>query len=380
MDNFFLFIENHITTIYALHTLTSVVLSAFASLYLKKRYTLSSKKVDAKDLKRVKQRASRGTIFKLLFRVSLHKNNRITSFLFIFLLNLLLPVVGYIATIWLVWYLVHVKYSKSVIQATVLNLGEFETSFLKIERIFGESSLNELMKNPFSSKEKKLKALSSLAADISPVNLKIIRQTLTSTDDEIRMFGYAIINKAEKSLNLKINNNIEILDVQKKLAQKSDEGLKAHASKELAYLYWELIYAELAHESLKNSFLEHSLFYLNSAKEYYLRRVEFLNKDLKNKYAQVENKELQDVYKICTDLYLLLGRISTYKEDYESAKTEFTVAQELNPYNDTFILPYLAEIYFLTGKYTIAKTLLSRTEDLEMNSTLYPIIQQWKAS
>ncbi|MBL0707606.1 MAG: hypothetical protein JJW00_00985, partial [Sulfurimonas sp.] len=321
-----------------------------------------------------------GTLFKLLFRVSLHKNNQITSFLFIFLLNLSMPIVGYIATVWLVWYLVNVKYSKKVIQANVLNLEEFQTSFLKIQRIFGEGSLSELMENPFASKEKKLKALSSLATDISPVNLKIVKQTLTSTDDEIRMFGYAIINKAEKNLNDKINRNIEILNTQNRSSKNKDKELIAQTSKGLAYLYWELIYTELAHESLKNNFLERSLYYINSAKEYYLDRVVFFNSNL-GKLSHKENKKkLNELNKICADLYLLLGRISMYKEDYVKAKTEFTVAQELNPYSDNFVLPYLAEVYFLTGNYAITKTLLSRTKDLEMNSTLYPIIQQWKAS
>ncbi len=381
MDNFFIFYEKYILTIYVIHIILSIILSYGVSIYLKGRYATTGKEIK-KDKVRIEAIALEGSLFKLLFKVSLRKNNRITNFLFIFFFNLPIPIIGYIATLWISWYLKHITYEKKVILTNTLNLDEFATSFLKVERIFGEGSLGDLMTSPYAPKAKKLKALSSLAAHISPTNLKIVKQTLMSTDDEIRMFGYAIINKAEKSLNQKMNVHLEILEEHKKGIKVHSESVVAHASKELAYLYWEMVYTELAHDSLKNNFLNQSIHYLEFSKEYYNGKIEKLcvDKSLANQPDIDNDIELQDAYKTCSSLYLLMGRIRMFKKEYEQAKTEFTIAQELTPNNDTFVLPYLAEVYFLTGKYSIVKTLLGRAKTLEMNATLYPIIQQWKVA
>lgn len=381
MDSFFLFYEKHLFIIYVIHIIISLIISFVASVYLKKRYIKSSEEVDQEDFKREEEIQLESSTFRLLFKVSLHKNNQVTNFLFIFLFNLPIPFIGYFFTLWIVWYLTHIEYDKKVVHTNVLNLDEFGHSFLKVERIFGEGSLGDLMTSPYAPKEKKLKALSSLAAHISPTNLKIVRQTLMSTDDEIRMFGYAIINKAEKSLNQKINTQLEIINEQS-IADNKDENIIAHASKELAYLYWEMVYTELAHDSLKNNFLNQSILYLELAKEYYNSKIEdfYPGLSLKEQPCIDDNIELQEAYKACSSLYLLMGRIYMYKKDYEQAVSEFTIAQELTPNSDTFILPYLAEVYFLTGRYNIVKTLLGRASTLEMNATLYPIIQQWKVA
>jgi len=68
------------------------------------------------------------------------------------------------------------------------------------------------------------------------------------------------------------------------------------------------------------------------------------------------------------------------KKNYEEAKKEFTIAQELVAGEDTFIIPYLAEVYYDTGRYSIVKAILKETQGLELNSTLFPIIDQWRAS
>ena len=354
----------------------------FSSLYLTKRYKSRSKEIEISDKKRSNEVALHGFTFRQLFKASLHKNNRINNFLFIFLFNLPIPFVGYLFTLWIVWYLVNVSYEKKVIHTNVLNLDEFGMSFLKVERIFGEGSLNDLMTSQYAPKAKKLKALSSLATNISPVNLQIVRQTLTSTDDEIRMFGYAVINKAEKTLNQKIDKHLKILHEEAAKIENKDEEKVAFSSKELAFLYWEMVYTELSHESLKNNFLNQSIIYIQMSKEYYEMKIAEYCKGVRcdDELSQSEYANLQEAYRISSSLYMLMGRIYILREEYEAAKAEFTVAQELLPNNDTYILPYLAEVYYLTGKYDIVKTLLNKTEGLALNSTLYPIIQQWKMS
>jgi hypothetical protein len=66
------------------------------------------------------------------------------------------------------------------------------------------------------------------------------------------------------------------------------------------------------------------------------------------------------------------------KKMYDEASIEFEMAQYLHKGKLSFILPYLAEINFLTGRYSEVSKLLNSQDSLELNSTLNPIIEQWR--
>jgi len=403
ISDFIFALEPYMWIIYIFHAVISFIVAFLLSSLLVKRFVVSGEEIDAKDKRRLQEISQKSLIFKLLFRVSLHKNNRITSTLFIFLFIFAMPVIGYIFAIWIAFYLKNISYDKKVSNTNILNLDEFGISFLKVERIFGEGSMSELMNNKYAPKSKKLKALSSLSNSLSPANLRIIRSTLTSTDDEIRMYGYATINKAEKALNIKINHYLEIYQSESE-KKDADQGKLANAAKELAELYWEMVYTELSHESLKTGFLEEVKSYIRVAKKYYLPKSHKLKEEIilldeesklyreksdevlrsKEVEYQVQRKVLKDKLlnynNILTKLYLLMGKVYMNEKNYERASTEFTVAQELYEGKSSFILPYLAEIQFIMGNYSIVTSIVNKSKDLGLNSTLYPIVEQWKTS
>ena len=409
VSNFILSLEPHIILLYILHILLSILSAYVVSNYNSKRFINDEQEINAKDKQRLEEIVNKSLIFRLLFRVSLHKNNKITNFLFVFLFNLAMPLIGYFLSAWVAWYLNNIKYEKRVSNTNILNLDEFGISFLKVERIFGEGSMSDLMTSEYAPKSKKLKALSSLANNPSPANLRIIRQTLSSTDDEIRMFGYAIINKAEKLLNIKINYHLERFNKEKN-SQNPQLSILAHAAKELAPLYWELVYTELSHESLKENFKKEVLKYIAIAKDFYIPEIENLqgkvdklNKELsqiqkskkektsdaKTKQINIEdiekkllaqNNALKETHEINTRLYILMGRLYMSTKEYENAKVEFTLAQSLHEDQLSFILPYLSEIHFVTKNYKVVNSLMNQAQDLELNATLYPIVDQWKHS
>jgi len=405
VSNFILSMESHVIWLYILHITLSIVSAIVVTKYNDKRFKNDSEELSIKDQDRLKEIVNKSLFFRLLFKVSLHKNNKITNFLFVFLFNLAMPVIGYFLSAWIAWYLNNVKYEKRVSNTNILNLDEFGISFLKVERIFGEGSMSDLMTSDYAPKSKKLKALSSLANNPSPANLRVIRQTLSSTDDEIRMFGYAIINKAEKLLNIKINYHLERFNKEKNGDNPQLEIL-AHAAKELAPLYWELVYTELSHESLKENFKKEVLRYIEIAKEFYIpqikrlqQTVDSLKKELtqskensvKSKEEKIdleelekkflkENNSLKETHEINTRLYILMGRLYMSTQEYEKAKEEFTLAQSLHEEQLSFILPYLSEIHFVTQNYRVVNSLMNQAKDLELNATLYPIVDQWKQS
>ncbi len=395
MFNFTHFTDSSVPLLYVIHICISFILALILTIYTKKRF-VNNEEVREKDLERLKEIEKSSFIFRLFFKISLHKNNRIMSFLFLFLFNIAMPILGYPLSLWVALFLCNVKYDKYVSNTNILNLDEFSSSFLKVERIFGEGSLSDLMTNEYAPKAKKLKALSSLAANTSSANLRVVRETLSSKDDEIRMFGYAILNKAEQSLNTPINQHRTLFNESKDAEGYEEKKIHADAANKLSFLYWELIYTELVHDSLKVNSLEDVTYYLYIARDFYLEEMDNLKKKLQvaeekvfekkeeqhaHKEKITENKERFQVLKeSITKLYILMGRVYMSQEKYDEAKAEFIIAQDVHAGRLSNVVSYLAEIYFLTGNYREVYTILSNADDLKLNTTLHPIIEQWRAS
>ena len=385
MNNLFNFLQEYFFILFFIHILFTLVLSLIISKYALKRFKKSSVDINEKDKKRILNMEKKKWFFKLLFKISLHKNNQIAIFLFTIALNIALPFIGYFATIWLFWYMVNITYAQKVLDTNMLNLDEFQSSFLKVERNFGEGSMINLINNAYIPKSKKIRALSILATNNSALSLSVVKQTLTNDDDEIRMFGYAILNKIEKSLNEKINLHLDTIRLESLKGEHRDEKKIGFAAKELAFLYWEIIYTEVSHESLRKNFLNSSILYLDMAKEYYLSEIDNLKHGLNklkkgNLEFKIQRNKLEETYIIGSNLFALLGRVYSKRGEYDKAKENFTLAEELLSDKSTTILPYLAEVYFITKKYSVTKAILTYFQELELNPKLYPIVKQWKAT
>ena len=371
MDKLFSLYAEHFYLLLIVHTIITLLLALFISRYALKRFRTECKT----DKYRLQSIQNSSLIYTLLFQASLHKNNPVSIFLFVVAFNMAIPFGGYFFTLWLFWYMRHVSYPPKAVNTNLLNLDEFETSFLKIERTFGEGSMINLIENIYIPKSKKIKALSILAENPSPISLSIIKQTLTSDDDEIRLFGYAILNKTEKTINDRINKNLDIIRQESLKKDERDEAKVAFASKKLAFLYWEMVYTELSHESLKKNFLTSALLYLEIAQEFYMEKLAQLQQK-----SDIPKKELENTYLTCSSIFTLKGRIFALRNNYEKAQESFTLAEELVSEKSTAILPYLAEVYFITKRYSIVRSILNHSKELSFNPKLYPLIKQWEVS
>ncbi|SFV53517.1 hypothetical protein MNB_SM-7-932 [hydrothermal vent metagenome] len=302
-----------------------------------------------------------------------------------------MPLIGIFITSWFIFFLKIVKYAKKAAHTGILDLNEFENTFNPVERIFGEGSMVDMMNNPYVPKRKKVMALSSLANSLTPTAVSIIKETLKSSDDEIRLYGYAVINKAEDKLGKKLSHQLELYN-------ENDGEIKADAAKELAFLYWEMVYSELAHDTLKESFIAESKKFLQEAKEFYKKSLSQHPKNIKaykkelKKLRKNENidEELEEYYlkKIETESYqrdemkivlskmsILEGRILMWQKKPKEAIIHFQEAYELD--KSSFIVPYLAESYFAAAEFKKVKEILHQVEDLKFNEKLAPIMQQW---
>ncbi|MDD5400074.1 MAG: hypothetical protein PHQ93_02665 [Sulfurimonas sp.] len=312
LNNNLLFYDEYIKIFYIFHIIITTIISLISARYMQKRFFDSKKR----------------------------------AFIFMFLFNISLPVIGYFFSYWISYYLKNVKYEDVLDNVHVIDLDEFENYFINVERAFGESSMYELMQNDYASTSLKIKALVSMSDNISQKNINIIKYTLSSNNDEVRLFSFAIIDKIERGINGKIHQNLE------KFKQESDEKRKALIAKELAALYWEMIYYELSESSLKDYYLSEVLKYI--------------------KFAALS-------YPYDLKLNLMLGRVYMLQKNYDRAATEFSYICEMNLEENQFVGPYLAEINFNAGNYRTAKSIISELNSLQLNSTLYPIFEQWRA-
>ncbi|MEA3523270.1 MAG: hypothetical protein U9R50_09860 [Campylobacterota bacterium] len=279
---------------------------------------------------------------------------------FVFLFNIAMPGVGYLFTIWVIYYLLSVQYDKLLNNVSYINMIEFETEFPEIQRIFGEGSMSDLLSNGLAPTSLKMKALVSMADNITQKNLSLIKNSLSDKDDEIRLYSFAIIDKIERGINKSIHqklnsfqensenmSNIDSKDITEK---EREEYIKL--AEELTYLYWDMVYFELSDEDLK---------------KYILQEVK--------RYAKIVlNAHLNHI-----GINVLLGKVYLMEKEYENASTCFAVAIE-NENETGFTHPYLAEIFFNQKNYRSTKSLLSNAKILQMNGTLYPVVEQWKSA
>jgi len=265
--------------------------------------------------------------------------------IFLFLLfNISLPIVGYFFTIWIVYYLLHVKYEKTLTNVSYINMVEFKSEFPKVTRLFGEASMSELLANDFVPMSLKMKALVAMADNLTNHNLKLIKTRLSDNNDEIRLFSFAIVDKIEQRITGKMHTAL------KEFQETSDQETKIYLAEKIAQFYWEMIYFQLADEVLKKHILS----------------------EIKL-YAQI----VLDANLYHLKINILLGKAHLDIQEYDMALTYFMNAYQHNSETD-FILPYIAEIYFYTKNYIGIKALLNTAETLRLNPTLYPIVKQWE--
>lgn len=345
MINIIDYVHAHFWFILLIHFIISLFLSIIEAIYVTKRFKL----MDKKDKDKLKLLFDKNIFYKFLFNFSLHKNNQISSFLWFLVLNFSMFFLGYIASVWIAVFLVNVKYETLNIKTEVINLEEFKYSFININRIFGESSILRTILNESVPLTKRLQAFSAITAQISPFSISIIKQTLTSNNDEIRLYAYSILNNLETKISDTLSKALITFENSKK-----DEE-KYNAAKEIAFLYWEQLYINLADQALEEVFIKNIKRYSTLAIEY---------------FEKVKNEE------VLFSLLILQGKLLLKEGDYKSALEVFRKAEKLNE-SSISLVPYMAEVYYQFKDFDKVRELLNKNKEFMFNQKLYPIIYQW---
>jgi len=260
--------------------------------------------------------------------------------LFFWLFNIAAPLIGIVLTAWIVWYLLSVTYKKQLTEVHYIDMTEIFNEFPKVQRIFGEGSMEQILTGEHVNGSLKMKALVSLTENVRKQDIVLVKQALSDRNDEVRLYSFAIIDKMERNINNRIHQTLQ------RYRETSDVTEKAKIAKAAALLYWEIIYFELADEELK-------LFIAKEVDRYASEAVAQMPED--------------------ADLNLLLGRCCLMTKEYARAEHYLEAASQ-----DKRAVPYLAELYYTRHEYTRVKGVLSGADWLRSDQLLNPVVVLWE--
>ncbi|GAB6072215.1 hypothetical protein JCM14244_05920 [Venenivibrio stagnispumantis] len=280
------------------------------------------------------------------------RNNKIFFIFFVTLIQIATLLVGYIFFIFIVlWLLRHQEKPEEKFLDKFSYSEIFE--FPSVKRQFGESAIIEVLTGK-TQKATKLKLVSLLSEFKSKEAIQVIKTLLSEKDDEIRLMSFGIINKIETKINREIKEKLDILE------KKLDNLEKAYIYKDLAKLYWELVYLEIADKEIEKFLLEKVKYYIEESKKFGLEDAEIFF---------LEGRVLLEIYKEKEFLKKII---------LEQALNKFLEAIKYK-YPKEKVYPYIAEIYFYKKEYKRLKEILQEIKDIaKYDFKLYPILEVWE--
>ncbi|MBD3801345.1 MAG: hypothetical protein IE886_07900 [Campylobacterales bacterium] len=264
---------------------------------------------------------------------------------------IVLPIIGVPLALLLIHYQQHVSYDSPLPQMKSIHLEPFFDTFPVIKHTFGEASLSASMNDKQIPASKRLVALTTLSEKADKQSIGLFRQMLSNQNDELRLFSFSVIESVEHSLYQQIHKAQNIIE-----NGTLSKALRCLNAKKLAYLYWELVYLELADEVLTR-------FLLDESERYCRRGLEHNPQDI--------------------DLYLLIGKIALRRGDDSAAERALTNATALDLANDMnntrFLQPYLAEIHYRQRRFDYVKAVISGSTYFRLHATTDPVYRMWRA-
>lgn len=204
--------------------------------------------------------------------------------------------------------------------------------------------LRAQLSDPASPVETRMRALLSIQDMPSRVANPVIRDMLADPSDDVRLVAYGILDGREKRINARI---------QAARAQLEGEDAMGRllADKELAELYWELVYQGL------------------------------VQGDLQKHAAALARAHFDAALKLAPDdaaLWALGGRLANFAGQYERAWHSFSRAIDFG-LPESRALPYLAEVAFRMRRFDRVRQLLRRIALGSHTQRMAQVIDFWSA-
>ncbi len=196
--------------------------------------------------------------------------------------------------------------------------------------------------DPSAPVETRMRALLSIQDLPSRVANPVIRTMLADSSDDVRLVAYGILDGREKRINARIQA------ARAQLAGDDPTG-RLIADKELAELYWELVYQGLVQGDLQKHAVAQSRTHFDAA-------LRFAPDD--------------------AALWALGGRLANFAGQYERAWHAFSRSIEFGM-PEARVLPYLAEVAFRMRRFDRVRQLLERIAQASHTQRMAQVIDYW---
>ena len=280
------------------------------------------------------------SFFLVQFLPKKYKEYKKEIFVFFTIINIGLLFIGIVLTIIMILFgLSWATHKESKPDYESVHFEDHISEFPIVYSKFQEGILaTEAEKSKEFSIDSKIKSLKILYDSKAEGNIGKIKNFLSDSSDETRLYAFALIASFEKELNSLINN------LQTKIKEASTKEEKNKHYYELAYTYWQFIYHGVASEKLSG----------------------FYTKKIEKTLAVISDQP---------KAHVLLGKIHIFNKNYEEAEKQFVEAVKLGQPKES-VYTFLAEIKFAQKKYDEVSQYISR-QLFEVDIRLKPLTKMW---
>jgi tetratricopeptide (TPR) repeat protein len=261
-------------------------------------------------------------------------------FLFFAIVNIGLLFIGFILTVIMVLFgLAWATHRVSHPSYEIIDFDEQLSNFPIVYSAFQEGILTmEGQHRDELSSDIKIKSLKILYDSNAQGNIGKIKNFLSDSSDETRLYAFALVSSFEKKLNDRLTQLYK-----KGKSKKSKKELESH-NFELAQTYWQFIYHGVADEQLS---------------KFYTKKIENILNNIKNNPSA----------------FVLLGKIHIFNRNYNKAEEAFNRAIELGiPSN--MVATFFAEIKYGQKKYNSVSNYII-PEEFNLDLRLKPLVSMW---
>jgi Flp pilus assembly protein TadD len=203
------------------------------------------------------------------------------------------------------------------------------------------------LSNTAAPTETRLRALLAVQSLPARIANPVVREILSDPSDDLRLVAYGILDAREKSINARIHAATQRLE-----RGGLPAGEQASVEKQLAELYWELIYQGLVQGDLRAHAAAEARAHLSRA-------------------LALEQDD--------PALWSLDGRLAAADGDFERAQASFEKAAALG-LPQARVLPYLAEVAFRRRRFDELRVLAAKLGELPQTQRMAQVVKYWNAA
>jgi hypothetical protein len=264
-------------------------------------------------------------------------------FIFFSLFALCIPVLGSLGVLCLVGYYRYWGTSTaSVAIGTVMDPG-FRRGGKAHDLQYYSGDVHSILSTASISDMQRMQALFKLQSLQSQQTTHTFRSLLTDKSEDLRLVAFGLLDKTEKTIFSRIHQELTLLN------KTVDDENKIEHWRQLAYIYWELVYQQAAVGDVLDFAMDQVRVYATEA------------------LFQEERDG---------GMWSLLGQVNFQTKDYEVARYCFGRALTYG-LPESRIVPYMAEVLFAQRDYSNLQILLSIQTSLVDLAALQPVLEYW---